>query len=285
MYNHIGSNQPTIATFKKLVEFWPIIIIWPTILGYLAFNIYASNNGILYPRVEVHLIIGLGIFNLLTITLTYYTGLNVKRFRTIHSLRITFYIYFLVIEPRLILLVLFIELISKAFSSLKILNTEEKKTHISKLRKIVSRQNIYEIISSVSVLLLIFLMAFFIDSNILIVWSFFYFSLEVINHIRNNFKKQIYYLLIITLLTPFITSLYVIDNTNHTIFGTSNKLVEVKVNDEIIKGQLNYQSAEFIYLSNDTSYINIPVTQILKITEINEAKKLQGFYHHWFSEE
>ena len=266
-------------SLQEISDIWPILIVWPTILGYIGFYTYASQLGISYSQVDISTIIGIGVFNIIATFLIYNPRRKEKEPRPSTVFYTVNYLNFLTINPFLILMILTIDLkiwgirdTSKNIRNLK--NSPQKTIDFSKKRRLTNRRTSCRNYFELSIFLIIFLITLFLKHNYFILFGLVFVLMKLVSYIKRLDKNKILYLLLVSLFIPFFTTVYYLNDIEYTVFGLSRENVEIKLSDDkVITSELVYSSKDFLYLHTDSANFRIPIDKVEQIKKIDKDYK------------
>ncbi len=266
---------------KAIVEYWPILVLWPTLLGYIGFYTYASQCKIAFAQVDISTIMGLGIFNMIVI----FFLVNPRR-KKIPSMSMAFltlgYINFLTLNPIIIIGLISIDLQiwNLGFQTQTLKDLRNKKTKKAKryaeLRKAVRQRDTWNLIFDFLCFLAIVVISIFWVYNILIIFFGIFAFLHIFHRAKKNKKYTIPNILALSLIVPMFTSYYYFSDVDYTIFGLSKESASIELkSDEEVNCNIIFKSTDFIYCEKDTTKFQIPINEVENIVKTKRSYRKQ----------
>lgn len=255
---------------KQYVEFWPMLTFLVFVLGYIGFYTYCTQNGISYAKTDLSIIVGIGLYNLIIIFFLFHSGSNNKP----SFLRIflnTNYINFLVINPVIIGLLVLIDIqiyVGKRLTRDKkeICFHEKRKLVLQRRRRKLNLEMYIELL----IILVIIAVSLFVNKNYFWMVSVVFFISYLFYYLKQNLKRNIYILFLVSLFIPVLTSTYYLKDINFTIIGLSREYSEVKTKGGILyKGMITYKTDNEIFINSNSKKLVIPYDEIEILVKID----------------
>jgi len=257
------------------IPVWSVATSLVVIIGFIGFYTYSSLNKIPFVYPSIQLIIGIGIFNLIIITLMVWALINVNGTLGDKAFRVTLITIFLTYNPGNLgaNIILVIMILSTAYWDITLRRSKKKESaeQNSYVPTEDSIRDTHDIMPHVTVLVI----GLFFDSSLISKFYLIYYLMFDLIRVYHSRVIELKNLLVFGILFPMAVSFSFLNDTTYSLIGISKVNVEISSNDEpdiFKKFILVYEDKNKYYLKDPSFPENTIVMKESEVFKMNILK-------------